>query len=203
MNQREPGFFDVVRTMRAHRAFTDEPVDDALVERVLDAATYAPSAENSQPWEFVVVRDASLRARIGDLTRRAWEAHGREFERGRIPDAMLADVDRGATGGVAGAPVVVVVCGNTSFCLDAVLEASVYPAVQNLLLAAHAHGLGAALTTLAMGFDAQLRELLALPDHVRALAVVPLGHPARRLGPPRREPVAGKTHRDRFGTRWD
>jgi nitroreductase len=98
--------------------------------------------------------------------------------------------------------VLVVVCGDTSFCLEPVLEASVYPAVQNLLLAAHALGLGSALTTLATGFDAELRELLDLPDHVRALAVVPLGHPARTLGPPRREPVAGKTHRDRFGTPW-
>jgi nitroreductase len=198
----QPAFFDVVRTMRAHRAFTDEPVDDALVARVLEAATYAPSAENSQPWQFVVVRDAPSRARIGELARRAWEAHGRDFERGRIPDAMLADVDRGATGGVAGAPVLVVVCGDTSFCLDAVLEASVYPAVQNLLLAAHALELGSALTTLAMGFDAELRELLGLPGHVRALAVVPLGHPRRTLGPPRREPVEKKTHRDRFGTPW-
>jgi nitroreductase len=195
-------FFDVVRRQRAHREFSDAPVDDATVDRVLEAATFAPSAENSQPWHFVVVRDDALRTRIGDLTRRAWEAGGRDFERGRIPDAMLADVDRGATGGVADAPVLVVVCGDTSFCLEAVLEASVYPAVQNLLLAAGALGLGSALTTLAMGFASELRELLGLPTHLRALAVVPLGHPARTLGPPRRAPVASKTSRDRYGTRW-
>lgn len=198
----DPGFFEVVRRQRAHRGFAAEPLDDALVERVLEAATFAPSAENSQPWHFVVVRDATLRSRIGELTRRAWEAGGRDFERGRIPDAMLADVDRGATGGVAGAPVLVVVCGDTSFCLDAVLEASIYPAVQNLLLAANALGLGSALTTLAMGFASELREMLDLPANLRALAVVPLGHPARTLGPPRREPVASKTSRDRFGTPW-
>lgn len=195
-------FFDLVRSLRAHRAFSDRALDDETVERVLEAATYAPSAENSQPWHFVVVRDDALRARIGDLTRRAWEAGGRDFERGRIPDAMLADVDRGATGGVAGAPVLVVVCGDTAFCLDAVLEASVYPAVQNLLLAAGALGLGSALTTLATGFAAELRELLDLPPNLRALAVVPLGYPARALGPPRREPVASKTSRDRYGIRW-
>jgi nitroreductase len=195
-------FFDVVRHQRAHRTFRDEPLDDATVERVLETATFAPSAENSQPWQFVVVRDPALRARIGELTRRAWEAGGRDFERGRIPDGMLADVDRGATGGVAGAPVLVVVCGDTSFCLPAVLEASVFPAAQNVLLAAGALGLGSALTTLAMGFERELRDLLALPDHVRAMAVVPLGWPARALQPPRRAPVASKTHRDRFGTPW-
>jgi nitroreductase len=63
-------------------------------------------------------------------------------------------------------------------------------------------GLGSALTTLTMGFDAELRELLLLPDHVAALAVVPLGWPARELRPPRRAPVAAKTHRDHFGTAW-
>jgi nitroreductase len=198
----DAAFFHVVHHQRAHRAFSPDPLDDATIERVLEAATYAPSAENSQPWHFVVVRDETLRARIGELTRQAWEAGGREFERGRLPEAMLADVDRGATGGVAGAPVLVVVCGDTSFCLDAVLEASVFPAVQNLLLAAGAMGLGSALTTLAMGFAAELRDLLDLPPHVRALAVVPLGHPARALGAPRREPVASKTSRDRYGTPW-
>jgi nitroreductase len=198
----ETAFFDLVHRQRAHRGFSDRPLDDAMVERVLEAATFAPSAENSQPWHFVVVRDDILRARIGELTRQAWEAGGRDFERGRIPDGMLADVDRGATGGVAGAPVLVVVCGDSSFCLDAVLEASVYPAVQNLLLAATASGLGSALTTLAMGFARELRDLLELPAHVRALAVVPLGYPPRPLGPARRLPVASKTSRDRYGTPW-
>jgi nitroreductase len=198
----DPRFFDIVRRQRAHRAFRDDPVDDALVEKVLEAATFAPSAENSQPWHFVVVRDPELRARIGELTRQAWERGGREFERDRIPDGLLADVDRGATGGVAAAPVLVVVCGDTSFCLPAVLSASVFPAIQNLLLAASALGLGSALTTLTVGFQDELRALLQLPDHARAVAVVPLGWPARELRPPRREPVATKTHRDRFGTPW-
>lgn len=201
MNPGRP-FFDVVRRQRAHRSFRDEPLDDALVEQVLEAATYAPSAENSQPWQFVVVRDAALRSRIGELTRRAWEAGGRDFERDRLPDRLLADVDRGATGGVAAAPVLVVVCGDSSFCLPAVLAASVFPAVQNLLLAAGALGLGSALTTLTMGFDAELREMLELPDHIQPFAVVPLGWPARELRPPRREPVATKMHRDRFGRGW-
>jgi nitroreductase len=194
-------FFDVVRNQRAHRAFTADPVSDELVERVLEAATFAPSAENTQPWAFVVVRDHAARARIGELTALAWET-GRDYSRDRLPRALFADVDRGATGSVSAAPVLVVVCGDSSRCLESILGASVFPATQNLLLAAEAVGLGSALTTLPTAFGDELGELLSLPHHVRAMAVVPLGWPPRALGPPRRAPVAEKTHRDRYGAGW-
>ena len=173
-----------------------------MVERVLTAATYAPSAENTQPWAFIVVRDPEVRSRIGELTRRAWEEGGRQFSVDRLAPAMLADVDRGALGGVSAAPVLIVVCGDTSRCVPAVLEASVWPAVQNLLLAATASGLGSALTTLATRFGEELRDVLALPEHVRAMAVVPLGHPAKKPGPPKRLPLSERAHRDRYGAAW-
>jgi nitroreductase len=197
----EPDLFSVIRTQRAHRQFTDENVSDDVVERVLAAATYAPSAENTQPWVFIVVRDPATRARIGELTQRQWERGGRDYSRPRLTTAMFEDVERGAMGGIVGAPVVVVVGGDTSRCNEAVLEASVYPAVQNLLLAASAVGLAAALTTLTTSSE-DLRHVLALPDHVRPMAVIPLGRPARQLGPPRRAPVAEKTFRERYGTPW-
>jgi nitroreductase len=197
----EPDLFSVIRTQRAHRAFTDEPVPDELVERVLEAATYAPSAENTQPWVFVVVRDAAARAEVGELTQRQWERGGREHSLPRLSPTMFEDVEGGAMGGIAGAPVVVIVGGDTSRCNEAVLEASVFPAVQNLLLAANAFGLGAALTTLTTSAH-ELHELLALPEHVRPLAVVPLGRPARELGPPRRAPAVEKTFRERYGAPW-
>lgn len=198
----EPDLFSVIRSQRAQRAFTDEPVPDEVVERVLEAATFAPSAENTQPWVFIVVRDADARARIGELNRRAWEGGGREFSRPRLTPEVFAKVEAGATGGIADAPVLVVVCGDTSRCVEAVLEASVWPSVQNLLLAAHALGLGASLTTITTVFGDELRALLALPDHVRPLAVVPLGWPAKQLRPPRRAPVAEKTFRERYGQPW-
>ena len=195
-------FFDAAVSQRACRSFTDEPVAGDVIERVLVAATHAPSAENTQPWVFVVARAPVLRARIGELTRRAWEGGGREFSVDRLAPAMLADVDQGALGGVSGAPVLIVVCGETSRCVPAVLEASVWPAVQNLLLAATASGLGSALTTLATGFGEELRQVLALPEHVRAMAVVPLGHPTKKLGPPKRLPLSERVHRERYGTAW-
>lgn len=196
------GFFDVVLSQRACRQFADRPVGDELVARCLTAATHAPSAENLQPWVFVVVRDPALRSAVGDLTRRLWRRAGRPHSEGRLPPALLEDVARGAEGGIAGAPVLVVACGDARVGLEATLPASVYPAVQNLLLAATACGLGSAMTTLAtMGAD-ELRSLLDLPQEIHPMAVVPLGWPAVPLAPPRRLPLAERAHRDRYGNTW-
>jgi nitroreductase len=195
--------FAAVHAQRAHRDFAATPVDDEVVARVLDAATFAPSAENRQPWVFVVVRDDARRAALHDLTERAWEGGGREFAARRLDAALLADVEHGiAGGGYRAAPVVVVVAADMGRCHPATVAASIFPAVQNLLLAATAVGLGSALTTLTTAFAAELAALLELPETVVAQAVVPLGYPARPLGPPRREPFAARTYRDGFGVPW-
>ncbi len=195
-------FFDVVLHQRASRRFADAPVDDALVERCLRAATHAPSAENLQPWVFVVVRDDELRAGIAELTRRAWRQGGRQHSVGRLEDSLLRQVDQGAEGGLGSAPVIIVVCGDASIGLESTLPSSVFPATQNLLLSATALGLGSAMTTLATRFADELRQLLDLPAPVHPMAVVPVGWPARPLGPPRRLPLAERVHRDRYGRPW-
>ncbi len=195
-------FFDVVGRQRAHRAFASDPVDDDTIARILTAATFAPSAENKQPWEFVVVRDPETRAALGDLSRRAWESYGRAFSETRLTPGMLAEVGRGATGGVAEAPVNIVVCADVRRGLEVTIPSSIFPAVQNLLLAATALGLGSALTTITTGFRAEMQAILDLPEHVVAVALVPLGRPVKPLGPPRREPFAEHTHRERFGRSW-
>ncbi|HVB94603.1 MAG TPA: nitroreductase family protein, partial [Acidimicrobiales bacterium] len=89
-------YFDVVLRQRATRQFTDQPVSDELIDLCLRAATHAPSAENLQPWLFVVVRDAGLRAGIGDLTRRAWRHGGRQHSEGRLSETLMRDVEHGA-----------------------------------------------------------------------------------------------------------
>jgi nitroreductase len=194
-----PEFFDVVLTQRAARRFSAEDVDDATVAKILTAATHAPTAENSQCFVFVVVRDRELRAAIGAIAARVWEGGARELETGRLPPGLLREVDEGARGGVAAAPVLVVVCGDTRLTFAASLDSSVFPAVQNLLLAAHALGLGSTLTTLPVLGGAELSELLGLPSEVRPVAVVPLGHLDKPLGLPRRLPVSEKAHLDRYG----
>jgi nitroreductase len=195
-------FFEVVNRQRACRAFSDAAVYDPEIASLLEAATHAPSAENRQPWEFVVVRDAGARAAIGDLTRRAWESHGRAFSETRLEPKLLADVDAGATGGIAGAPVHIVVCADVDRGLEVTVASSIFPAVQNLLLAATALGLGSALTTITTSFRAELAALLALPEHVIPVAVIPIGRPAKPLGRPRREPFEGHTHREQYGSAW-
>jgi nitroreductase len=194
-----PDFFDVVHTQRAARTFLPDDVDDETVARILTAATHAPSAENSQPFVFVVVRDPALRAAIGELTAQIWQGGARAYEESRLEPEFLADVDRGAMGGIAGAPVLVVVCGDTRLTLEVALPSSIFPAVQNMLLAAHALGLGSTLTTLPVVGGGELADLLHLPPEIVPLAVVPLGHLPERLGRPRRRPLAEKAHRDRYG----
>jgi nitroreductase len=197
-----PDFFDVVLRQRATRAFLDDPVDDELVERVLQAATHAPSAENRQPWVFVVVRHPVRRAAIGELNRRVWEGGAKAHSEGRLTPSLLDEVDQGAQGGVAGAPVLLVVGGDTRLGDRRVLAASIFPAVQNILLAAGALGLGAALTTLPLVFGDELAEIVGFPFEVQPMAVVPLGWPARPPGPPGRLPVSDKAHRETFGSPW-
>jgi nitroreductase len=194
-----PLFFDVVLRQRACRDFAPGPVRDEDVARILDAAVHAPSAENAQPWVFVVVRDAEQRRRVAELTQRLWDGGAGEHSRPRLAAGLFAEVDDSVRTGFGGAPVLVVVAADGR---DAVtrrtLGASIFPAVQNLLLAANALGYGSALMTLATVASAELRSIVGLPEGVEPMAVVPIGHPARRLGAPRRTPSADKTYVDRY-----
>jgi nitroreductase len=197
----ERGFFDVALAQRAHRALLPDPVDERLIERVLEAATHAPSAENRQPWVFVVVRDVEVRRRIGEIAAQLWTGVAREHSRGRISESLLGAVERWATGGLAAAPVIVVLCGDTTASDSRSLAASVFPATQNLCLAAHALGLGSLFSTLPT-VDAGLSALLELPPHLQPMSVVPIGFPARTLRSPQRISFREKSFRDRYGNRW-
>ena len=141
-------FFDVLLTQRAARTLGPEDVDDATVTRILTAATHAPTAENSQPFVFIVVRDPAIRSAIGVITAGIWEGGAKALEADRLTPSFLRNVEDGAMGGIAAAPVLIVVCGDTRLTFPQAMDASVFPAVQNLLLAAHALGLGSTLTTL-------------------------------------------------------
>ncbi len=119
-----------------------------------------------------------------------------------LPDHLQADVDGAMNGGFATAPVWVVVGADDERAGRGEQASSIFPAVQNLLLAATALGLGSAMTTLATYGPAVVRAIAGLPDHVRPSALVPLGWPAQPLGPPKRRPVSEIAHRDRYGTGW-
>jgi nitroreductase len=202
-NNGAPGFFDVVTRQRACRAFSDEPLDPLRLRAVLQAATFAPSAENRQPWVFVVVQQPAARAAIGELIRDIWETFGRDHTKESGDATLFRDVDRGlGHGGVASAPALIVVGGDTRLTDRSQIKASVYPAVQNMLLAAGALGLGTCLTTITSLRAERTRELVGFPAAIEPIALVPIGHPARPLGPPRREPIEAKAHNERFGRGW-
>jgi len=191
--------FAVVGRQRACRAFDPgRAVGDDLVEQVLDAARFAPSSENTQPWAFVVIRDPEGRRRLTDLMARLW-SHATGAP---LPDHLQADVDGGMNGGFATAPVWIVAGADDQLAGRGEQASSIYPAVQNLLLAATALGLGSAMTTLATYDPAEVRSIAGLPEHVRPYALIPLGWPAKPLGPPRRRPVSEIAHRDTYGTPW-
>jgi nitroreductase len=106
-------FFDVVRHQRACREFADTPVSDLALRQVLEAATFAPSAMNHQPWVFVVVRERQSRTALTTIMRELWEGGGREQTEGRVPDSLLHEVDLGFTKTLPDAPVLIVVAGDT------------------------------------------------------------------------------------------
>ena len=192
----EPPDLDALATLmerqRAIREFTADDVDDPLLERILALATRAPSARNAQTWRFVVVRDRETKAKLGTIFD---ELGSQMYGPGAPQRTPWADV-----------PVLIAVCSEAAFGTDdsgmAALGASIYPAVQNLLLAAQAAGLGTVLTTRAKRREPELRPLLGLPDSMGVYAIIPLGWPAKKHGRNRRKPIAEVTSRERFGQPW-
>jgi nitroreductase len=202
---------EAMTTQRAIRRLRPDPVDDALVLRLIELAQKAPTGSNAQNWEFVVVRDPAVKAKLGRLNRLAWSLYGgigRRLYRGdaamqRIMDAVQWQADH-----FEEIPVLVVAClrgGRLPFPIPvppiaaSSVYGSIYPSVQNLLLAARAAGLGAALITLPLWSHFLARRALGLPWNVSPCAVVPLGWPRGRYGPTRRRPVGEVVHLDRYG----
>jgi nitroreductase len=200
---------EAMESQRAIRRLKPDPVDDALVLRLIELALKAPTGSNAQNWEFVVVRDRAVKERLGRQNRRAWNLYGRfgryaarEDERKRkLVRAVQWQADH-----FADAPVVVVAClrgPRLPFwtMIDSAYFGSIYPSVQNLLLAARAAGLGAALITLPLWSTWAARRILGLPWSVTPCAVVPLGWPIGRYGPTTRRPVGDVVSLDRYGNR--
>ncbi len=194
MNSHEAfDFFDLADRQRAHRCFTAEAVPAHIIEKLLTTATRAPSAENSQPWEFIVVTNADLRAQLGDLMRQQW-LDARAFSESRLCSQLFAEVDAGlGEGGIAKAPALIVAAADTRKVHRAAIASSIFPAIQNLLLGATALGLGSALTTIATMNAKGLRMLLDIGEHLDPVALIPIGYPPKTLGRSRREPATTRT----------
>jgi nitroreductase len=200
---------DAMRTQRAIRRLKPDPVDDTLLLRCLELATRAPSGANRQPAEFILVREPVAKAALGRLYRQAWSVYGgigkrlygRREKTRRIIAAVDWQVDHWEE-----IPVVVVAClRGVALPLPGVARSSrygsIYPAIQNLLLAARAEGLGAALTTLPVYSQWAARRVLGIPWYVEPVAAIPVGWPRGRYGPTTRRPVERSVHVNRYGNR--
>ena len=200
---------EAMETQRAIRRLKPDPVDDGLVLRLIDLALRAPTGTNAQNWEFIVVRDPKIKKRLARLNRQAWRLYARigrwitrhNPRRRKILNAVQWQADH-----FEETPVIVIACLKGLYVPFLHISAttyfgSIYPSVQNLLLAARAANLGAALTTIPLWNLFSVRRILGLPWNITPCAVIPLGWPLGRYGPTTRKPVDEVVSFDRFGNR--
>jgi nitroreductase len=218
------GIFETMYSARAMRRFRSDPVPDELISKILGAAICAPSAGNAQDWLFMVVTDAAQREKVGQIYRRASMLVRQVYEN-NAPASRTLQYERMWKSGtylhehMAEAPVIIVACLRLRHPgLPASLPeearvamarefpwragASIYPAVQNILLACRALGLGAVLTTNHMLLQDEMKQVLGLDADVMTFGLIPIGHPAGNFGLVVRKPMAEVVFRDRFPRHW-
>jgi nitroreductase len=206
------GLLEGLRSTPARRYLADTPIPDDVLWAILDAAVRGPSGGNRQTWGWVVVTDPEVKGRIAPWYRQGWDAaygvrRAELLDPGRDPalDTGLSPAAFRATehlaGHIAEAPVwVFPVLLGAAASRDKRLGASIYGAVQQLLLAARAYGIGGVLTSFHLTHEAEVDELLGLPADAATMGLVPLGYPARgRWAQPRRRPVEEVVHWGRWG----
>src|SRR5215471_14186221 len=223
------GLFEAMYSARALRRLKPDPVPDEIMSKILDAAIRAPSAGNSQLWVFIVVRDPELRRKLGLVYRKASEIAEAMYQARGRPDHMTDEqYQRMMTSGaylwehMGNAPVLLVPClrdrpmpprealplamqeiyAEELAYTDRIRGASIYPAVQNIILACRAFGLGTLITTNHIRCENAVKPLLGIPDGVSTYALMPIGYPEDKFGLVKRRPVNEVAFSDRWGTVW-
>ncbi|HXH23306.1 MAG TPA: nitroreductase family protein [Dehalococcoidia bacterium] len=200
----QTGLFEALYTTRALRRFKPDPVPDEVLFQVIDAAIRAPAGGNQQVWHFLIIRDPELRLKVAKWYEDGWNNSGyREVE---TDPARLAALPRQQqlvvrsaaylAHNMQEAPVLVFVCGPRN------AGGSIYPAVQNFLLACRGMGLGSTLTTLFMRNFDKIAQELGIPEGQQAFALLPVGYPRDKFGPVSRRPVWKHASLDRWGNEW-
>ena len=186
--------YEAMSTLRAVRRLRPDPIDEAVIERVLTAATWAPTGGNTQPWRIIAVTDAELKQALQDLYKPHWDAYvpGYEARLGQMPEDVKSSSIRALDAGnylaahMHEAPLIAIFCFNPK--LMAITDSdlnrpsvvgggSVYPAVQNFLLACRNEGLGCVITTLLCYEESAVKDLLDIPEDWYTCAHIPIGHP--------------------------
>jgi nitroreductase len=220
------GLFEAIYSARSLRRLRPDPVPEALITKILDAAIRAPSAGNAQNWAFVVVRDADIRRRLGAIYRKAsdiaeavYAARGRPAHLSEQQFARMLEAGAYLWNHLAEAPVLLIPCqrrpvvpprealppavaaryGDELAYAERIRGASIYPAVQNILLACRALGLATVITTNHIRCEDEVKALLRIPADVDTFALMPIGWPIDRFGPLSRRPLAEIVHAERWG----
>ena len=208
---------EAMMTQRAVRRLLPDPVDDAVVLKCIELALRAPTGNDGQNWEFIVVKDRRVKDKLAKRYRQAWKVQrGVVLRRAVARDESMAKIARAVQWQIdhfTEIPVLVVAClrlgareGRLPFvrmphAAESGYWGSIYPSVQNLLLAARAMGLGASLITLPLWSQTSARRALGLPHAVTPCCIVPLGWPRGRYGATTRKPVEEVAHLDAYGNR--
>ena len=201
----EIGLFEALYSQRALRKLKPDDVPDDLISKLIESATKAPSGADRQPWRFLVIRGPETKRQIAEYYLRAWEqAYPGGSVGNTISTGVYASADHLARN-MADVPVLIMACIERSGPEATFgLGGSIFPAVQNLLLAARGLGLGCALTSLHKRYDTETKALLGIPDNFETAALLPVGYPEEgtRYGPTRRAPVAEVSYREKWGQAW-
>lgn len=212
--------YEMMSTLRAVRRLKTDPIPDDVLERVLQAACWAPTGGNMQPWRVIVVRSPERKQALADIYRPEWYAYVEGFKQ-RIASLPPEEQAKGGRTVAAGdhladhlqdAPVILMFVADPRMMAitDAKLDrismvggGSVYTAVQNTMLAARTEGLGCALTTLHCIREPEVKAALDIPEKWATLAMVPLGYPVGKgHGPITRQPPSALAFDDVFGAEW-
>ncbi len=199
----ELGLFEAIYRQRAIRHLKPDPVPDELIRKVLDAGIRAPNGGNAQRWAFIVIKDKEMRRKIAERYRNVPVP---PHPAGTTSQKRADESADYLTQHLAEVPVFILVCirhdGSPS---DIQRGASIYPAVQNMLLAAQGLGLGSTMTTRQRrGFESEIKEWLGIPENVETAALLPLGYlqEGTAYGPTTRKPVEEVAYAERWGEPW-
>ncbi len=206
------GFFEVVKARRNIRRYKPDPIPEGYIERILDAARFAQSGANGQPWEFLVVKDANLRSELAKVLAEE-RTQGHEIEMSRVPEMRHLGSTREAYGGHIGikiAPATIVVLGDPRTFQATVLSANylsgewdhvhmnIGNCTQIITLAAAALGLQGQWVTTFRTTETRMKQLLGIPDIYRIYVVVPIGYPDYDAPPPYRRELDEIVHYDKY-----
>jgi nitroreductase len=204
--------YEAIYTTRSMRRLKPDPVPAEIIVKVIEAATMGPSGSNRQPWMFIVVRDQATRDFVAERYRKAWEIYFKPAARELVakePNSPQGRILRSAkylAEHIAECPVLIFACVkyyNDPARKGQPMQNALFPAIQNLCLAARGYGLGTSITGLHMMYGKEVNQKLRVPPDYANIALIPMGYPKGRWARPDRKPALSVTFWEKWGERRD